>query len=382
MEIMSKEKLIKLVEKEYNPAVSIYIPTQRYGKEINEGQAPLHLKNMRDEVQKKLIDRGFTKNEAAGFLKKVSNLIDDNSFWRHQSDSLVLFLGNGHFEYFNLPVKEEPFNYVGNQFFIKPVLPLFTNNGQFFLLTLSRSGVKLYICSRFSITEYYIADEVPEDIDEVLKYDVPEKSLQFRTQRIDTAYHGHGLPSDLDENNLLRYLERVDKGLLKVLANRQMPMVIAGLDELTGVFKKITKYPALADYLIGGNPDDLELLQLHAEAVEIMEKEFLEQQHTAKKKYLDFIKTGKTSSALEDIVLSAYYQKIDSLFIRENHDVFGLADPEQNKVQIQESKKQSNVELLNYAAIHVLKNGGTVYIVGSEEMPENDTIANAVYRFE
>jgi DNA polymerase II large subunit len=81
-----------------------------------------------------------------------------------------------------LPLNFEEFSYVSNEFYLKPLMPVFNDDGLFYLLTLKADEVKFYEGMRDSITEIRIEDLVPSRIEDRVGYDHEQKNLQFRTQ--------------------------------------------------------------------------------------------------------------------------------------------------------------------------------------------------------
>ncbi|MEZ4690265.1 MAG: hypothetical protein R3A12_08800 [Ignavibacteria bacterium] len=60
----------------------------------------------------------------------------------------------------------EEFSYVSNEFYLKPLMPFFNDDGMFYLLTLKADEVKFYEGARDSITEIRIDDLVPSRIEQ------------------------------------------------------------------------------------------------------------------------------------------------------------------------------------------------------------------------
>jgi hypothetical protein len=107
MKIFDKHQFLALAKLTQYPVVSIYIPTSRWS---NDGyQADLtHFKNTLSQVEKELIQNAdFTEKEAIEFLKKPSALLDDFSFWQHNSDLLACFITPNDFQTLKLPIDQK-----------------------------------------------------------------------------------------------------------------------------------------------------------------------------------------------------------------------------------------------------------------------------------
>lgn len=173
--------------------ISIFIPTHRAGKKVLQQEDTLVLKNPLKEVKDKLAQKGMHADVINKITLPVQKLIDNSSFWREQSDGLAIFIADGIFEKYSLPVYFEKFNYISNSFYLKPLMPMFVGDGNFYLMMLDRSNVKLYQCTKHSLTEIIITDLIPETKQDRVGYDYEEKNLQFRTSHAGSGqvmYHG------------------------------------------------------------------------------------------------------------------------------------------------------------------------------------------------
>ncbi|CAN0429660.1 unnamed protein product, partial [Scytosiphon promiscuus] len=91
--------------------------------------------------------------------------------------------------------------------------------------------------------------------------------------------------------------------------------------------------------------------------------------------------TERTSSNIEQILPAAIQGKIDTLFIQKNEDIWGIYEPKKNSVRVDKELLPSNVSLLNKAAMKTFMNGGKVYLMEKEDMPNAFSIINALYRY-
>src|SRR5690606_21084714 len=136
MPILSKEQFQKLAQFDSNPCVSIFIPTQRAGKDVLEEKDKINLKSQWKKASETLKEQGLSQDKIDTIGKPLSDIMDDRDFWRHQSDGLALFLADGFSEKFTVPVNFETFTYVGDHFYLKPLVPMFNGDGRFYLLHL------------------------------------------------------------------------------------------------------------------------------------------------------------------------------------------------------------------------------------------------------
>src|SRR5690606_19578377 len=100
---------------------------------------------------------------------------------------------------------------------------------------------------------------------------------------------------------------------------------------------------------ISGNPADEDIISLHEKALTILQEYFTSTRREKEDQFLQFHGTGKASSDMREVLLASVNGnggKVDTLFIENKADIFGIVDPEKMNVDIQDSHKPSNISLL------------------------------------
>ena len=136
-------------------------------------------------------------------IEPASLLLQDSDFWQHQSDGLAIFLSANGLRRYRLPLNFEELVVVVDHFHIKPLLPLFTGDGQFFILALSQNSVRLLNSTRYSVSEVDI-EQVVGSLAEALPVADHQASLQLHTSGSiggttgdgSATFHGQGEASE------------------------------------------------------------------------------------------------------------------------------------------------------------------------------------------
>ena len=380
--MITKNDLLELTQIQDTPVVSVFIPTHRAGKETLNGIDALKLKNQLKEVKQKLEKSGLHKNDIEKITSPVSNLVNDGEFWRHQSDGLAVFSTLNEFRKYTVPVHFEELNVVSDQIYLKPLIPLFNGDGRFFLLSLKTDAVKFYEGTRYSITEIEVNDLVPSRLEDVVGYDFEQKSLQFRTQQGEGAFHGHAKGDEKAKPELLRYFRAIDRGLMKLLHDDQStPLVVASLDYHFPIYREANSYKHIYPGHISGNPADMDTLELHNKAWALLSSHFNRKRQDKKALYHELSKSGKTSSQLKEILAAAQQGKVDTLFIEKNGDILGRFDIQTGTISAETNSNETGVPLLNLAAIKVFGQGGKVFLEKKEDLPDSSSKINALFRY-
>lgn len=385
MALLKKEKFIKLADVHHAHCISIYLPTHRSGREVIEDVDRVTLKNQVKEAKEQLQQYGLQEQEIKDYMNPVQELLEDKSFWRYQSDGLAIFLYKDKCEYLTLPISFNEFVYVSDHLYLKPLVPLLNASERFFVMVLSLGNVKFYEATSHSIVEVIMEGLIPQSLEEALTVgdDYEQKSLQFRSGQGGKAmYHGHGAGNQTEKKEeTLKYFREINEGLIRMLHDEQAPLVLACVDYLEPIYREVNTYPHLFDLHISGNHENTSMLSLHGAARDILGQYFEKDKTDRYEHYQDKVHQGLASYEEKKVIPAAMIGQVDTLFIRNNDHLWGLYDAENHTVKIDNQKKISNACLLNKAAIETIKNSGKVFLIESDEMPEEGTLVNATFRY-
>jgi hypothetical protein len=383
MKLLSKDELKALMEGRKGPCVSVFMPTHRRGLEVQ--QDPIRFKNLLKQAEERLIHNGLRVPNAKELLEPVQALAQDTRFWSHQSDGLAVFFSAEDFRHYSLPVNFDELVVVADRFHLKPILPVLSGDGLFYVLALSLNQVRLLEGTRYSVDDVDL-DGVPQGLEEALRLDTPEKQIQWPASaqggggKGAAVFHGHGGGTDDPKENILQYLRRVDKGLHDLIGNEHAPLVLAAVEYLFPIYKEANTYAHLLEHGIPGNPEGLTSQQLHAQAWSIIEPRFQKEQQHAVSQYNRLAGTGRTSKDLEDIARAAYHGRVDALFVATGVQRWGSFDPGTDTVRLRDKARSGDEDLLDFAAIQTFLNGGTVFAVVPENVPDDRHVA-AIFRY-
>ncbi|MBD2100523.1 hypothetical protein [Leptolyngbya sp. FACHB-261] len=387
MALLSRDELKTLIEQPEGLCVSLYMPTQKAGPETR--QNPIRFKNLIREAEERLTATGMRHTEVLDLLKPAHDL-DTGDFWQHQDQGLAMFIAPSVLHYYQLPVELAELVVVNGRFHLKPLLPLFTQDEHFYILALSQNQFKFFKASPYDIQEIEL-EGVPKSMDEALNYDSTGKQLQNRisTSKGGTSnpfqhagtFHGQGSPeTDGVREDIVQFFRQIDHSLYEQIKDEKAPLVLAGVEYLLPLYQDANNYPHLIEEGIKGNPEDVKPEELRDQVWAIVEPLFQQVQQQAIERYQELSATEQTSTKLEDIIPAAYYQRIDSLFVAVGQQQWGEFDPETYTVQLHREAEPNDEDLLDFAAIHTLLNGGTVYAVEPGQVPDKAPVA-AVFRY-
>jgi hypothetical protein len=288
----------------------------------------------------------------------------------------------GDFHYYPLPFSVDELLVVAQSYYVKPVLPLFTNNGHYYILALSLNEVRLFEGTRYGVGQMALPDGIPTNMAEALRLDGPQKSLQMHSGGESGMFHGQG-PGDEEEKIWVeQYLNLVDTSLKEIFREQNAPLILAGVEYLLPMYHKVSEYQNIMEEGIIGSPDRLRPEELQEQAWRIVETYFQQETKRTVEQYQQLADTDKATDNVEEIVAAAFNGRVDKLILSVENQIWGVFNPKDGKV-IRSSKGQSkkyNLALLDFTAMNTLQNGGTVCALSQDEMPTASPIA-AVFRY-
>ena len=370
----------ELAQQQNSVSVSIYMPAEKAGAETRKN--PILFKNLIREAEEKIEQSNKATAEITKALDSAKDYIDNHDFWQHQNSGLAFFVNANGIKYYRLPYSFEQQVEVADRFFLKPLLPVITNNSKFYLLALSQNEVQFFLGSHYSLNQIELPKSVPPSLAEALKYDDPEKQQQYHSGDTGTSpiYHGQGVGTTDNKDEIKRFFQQIDSGLQAVLQEENTPLVLAGVEFLLPIYQETNSYANLLEKGITGNPENVDSRDLHRQAWEIIEPHLINQRKQETDKFKQLADTDEASSQIEQIVSAAVMGQIDTLFVAKNAQYWGEFDSQSNKVTLHSEPQAESTDLVDLAATKSYLQGGKVYILELPEMPDN-TAMSAIFRY-
>jgi hypothetical protein len=387
MDLFTRDTLRELIAHEQRPAVSIYLPTVRMGREIQ--QNPIRWKNVLKQAEAQLRDYGLSGSDVKDFLAEPHRLDGDSVWWENQSDGLAAFVSPQRFERYRLPLQFEELVAVAARFHVKPILPVLEGDGEFYILAVSQNDVRLLRSSRYSVSELDPRG-LPKNLRDALNIDEYTASLQYHTTERggvsggQATFHGHG-GSNLDvvkRDEIRQYFRAINGALMEFFREERTPLVFAGVDYLFPIFQETSGYNRLIEQPVAGNPDELSAADLRKKAWAVVEPLFAADRTAALERYGKAYADSLASSDLKTVLQAARDGRVDTLFVAKNRKVCGKLHESSGILQVQELAEGATdaEDLLNYAVERTLLTSGTVYTFEEDHIPGREALA-AIFRY-
>jgi hypothetical protein len=382
MDELFTTELQPLLDDRPGPCVSLYFSNSSPGSRTSQGA--IHLKNLLHQVESVLLERLAEQEEVDDLLDPVRDLLGEDAFWQDPAEGVAIFRAPSFLQVRHLDRAFPERWFVGEHFFLKPLLPLVAGDHVFHILALSQNEVRLLEVGGGAVRRLTGAD-LPKDLEAALGSQKAPQYLQYHTASsapagaLPAQYYGQGASAGDTKDELRRFLRQVDRAVCDLLAGRSTPLVLAGADPLPALYREISGYPHLSDRMIPGNPERLTDESLRDRAGQLLEPVFQASRRHTFERFDALIGTGKASTDVAEILPAARHGRVESLFLACDADVWGRLDS-MEKVEVHAVREEGDQELLDTAALFSLRQGGTVYGLNRGEVPGGGDLA-AVFRY-
>ena len=388
MSTISKEQLQTLADFSDINCVSIYIPTHSYGKEVNEGQDTILLKNHYQRIRNHLKEKDIPENEANAYLSPIQELIDDHQFWHHQQQGLAVFLAKDFFQIYKLPYTVDEFSHLSTSFHLGQLVPMFGKGNFFYILGVSQKKIRLLEATEQEVRELDLQGLLPEGREDALSYYEFEKTLQSHSGTSPggaggAVFHGQGGEGNNDEAYLKEYFRQVDGILDKVMIRKDQPTVLAAVGFLHPIYKEANKSLNIYEKGIEGNPDELKPQELHQKAMNVLQDHLGQEKSRDQERYAALAGSGQASYDIKEIAPAAIDGRIDTLFFVNGTQKWGLVDLSDHSVELYDEPGENAQDLVSKSAVQTILHGGKAYAVDQESLPEKmgDATLAAIFRW-
>jgi len=366
--------------------VSAFLPTHEVGAATRQDH--IRLSNLLDTAERSLLE-DLGRTTARRIVEPGRRLLRDHDFWLHQSRGLAVFLGpNVGIRQYRLPITVRERVIVSDRFHVKPLLPMLSGDGRFYILAISQARVRLFVASRDSIRGLDLRD-IPDSLRKAVGYDFEQKTLQFHSAGTSgggagagLVFHGQGAGADDAKKEIQRYFRAVDAGVRDLIGNRRGPVVLAAVDYLRPIYRLVSKLPNLHPEGIPGNPDRRPAEELHEHGWNLVASVFEARREEAAKTYEKLHSTGseRASDELEHILSAAFAGRVETLFVSRDDEAWGQYEQETAELLLHDQVRAGDSDMLDLAASETLNRHGQIYALHRGEMPGGERIA-AIYRY-
>ncbi len=381
---LTKETLRQLIEAQEPPCVSIYVPLGENTTQRDE--ARIRLKNQIGRAERALRENGMDQGDIDALLKPVRAIPETNLVGGARSKSLALLRSRGNFESLELPELTPPIALVGDNFYVKPLLPMINVNRRFRLLAISQNDVRLFEGDRYGMRSLQPAS-LPRNIQEALRDDDnKDQTLQFHTGAAPAGgdrpavFHGHVVGDEHFKERVQRFCQLVDNAVTDYFDNQDVPLILAAADPVPGLYGQANHYRNLHSEAVAGDPRQLSEEVLHERAWSLVAPQATQERSKALSLLAEGLSKGRATTDLASALNAAREGRVATLLVNADRADPGNGGTSAGRRGSAPSPDKDFENGVNHAVVETLKHGGWAFAVPHDDMPAG-ALVGALYRY-
>lgn len=370
-DIPTEAEIVALLEARGPACASIYVPTTPITSEV-EGSR-IAFKNAAADVVARLTEAdAVPTRDRQAIAEGLEALHDDERFWALQAHSLAVFATPGGLRSYRVPNRLPAGTYVGDRFYVKPLLRTVTFPQAAFVLALAQGSVRLLQVSPDLPAHDVDVPGMPADAASA----VGKSSLGDRSP--DRSIQG----SEGHKVRLRQYARQVDHALRGVLTGRRLPLILASTQPLDGIFRATNSYPHLAVEGISGNPEEVSDAELADASRPILDGIYAEELQAVTARLEALGASGRGVVELSGVARAATFGAVDTVLVDIENQVPGTIDEETGAISEDPAGAEApgDYGLIDEIARRVLLTDGHVLAVRGAEVPGGGPAA-AILRY-
>jgi len=388
MKPFTAQELASLLAPHGAPCVSIFLPIHHRYPEAE--QDPIRLRNVLGAVERLLRER-YAPEDTRVLLEPVQELANvelwrywenllRKDYWRTPLGGIAAFRSPDFAAYYRIPMPLPELGVVADTFHIKPLLQFLQTTHRFFVLALSQKNVTLYEGAPYALGKAELP-ELPVTFVEALQNGQEEPFLNLHSPIGNGAapiFHGHhgGRASERKKEALALFFRAIDHAVTRLLRAERLPLVLCGLDSYQSLYRRISRYPYLAEHGVESNGAQMSLAEIHTKVWPIVSNLFQSRETAVLSEYTRLITSGRVTDNLHAIAQAAVQGRVRQLLIAEETQLWGRLDRANGDIRLHTSQQDTrDDDILDDIAEEVLSRGGEILLLPAARLPGASPIA-------
>lgn len=367
LETLRPEKITELAGSPA-PCVTILLPPYRPGETAKSMGAML--RTFCQDAERQLTAHRIAQSEVTDLIGPLLRLTETPEFQAGSHWGRAIFRSSEVFTILEGIETVKPGVTVGSCFELRSVLADLHMPAEFYLLKLSQKAVELWRYAGLRAQRVELPKGVPRTLDEALEFKPPDHDLENRstagssTGSMRGVRFGTGSGRETAHTYVADFFKAVDRGIRELVHSGDAPLVLAGVDEDTTLYRSVSGYQRLLKETIHGSVNspfsEDELLE---RAYAIVRSDAIERAVASLMELKERMAPARFSTDLDTILASAVDGRVGWLYINQDARV-----------------DRDNQDLLNRAAIETLRQRGLAFSLPAAKMPDGAAVA-AVFRY-
>ena len=376
-ELLELPKIHELIEAT-GPCVTLLVPPYRPG----EQSKPLAtiIKNTVQVALLQFSERGIPENVVHDLMNPLLDIARSPEGLSGSHWGQIVFRSPNVLRQFTLTDSVKPALFLGSYFEIRPILVELDLPAEFYLLKVTKKNIELLRCSGLELDLVRLPVGTPETLEEAMEFEQPDHDLENRSAAGSSAgampgvRFGTGSGKETQHAHLADFFRAVDRGVRRILNSVDVPLILAGVDEDTAIYRMVNSYANLLARSLSGSPMQGEDRELLPRAMDIVRADRTEHAAKALMVSRERLAPARYATGLNAILKAAVEGRIGRLYIDQAARMYGAYEGQRH------GERWGDEDLLNIAAAETLLHGGSAYSLPSGRIPDGAPIA-AILRY-
>jgi hypothetical protein len=367
VDIPTSSDLLALTEHRHPASVSLYLPTTPVP--INAQASRIELKNLARTALQELEQRGADARDLASVDELVHSLVDDAEFWRFQAHGLAVFVTPERIRHYRVPNRLELRCTVSDRFHIAQLLRAVTFPNAGYVLVVSEGGVRLVEVSPDIPASTVPLPELPGTMDTFVTQPLDDRLPKKRPR---------GSTGDVSAHR--QFARKINSVIRDYLRGSGLPLVLAATEPMASIYRSVNTYPRLAATGIPGSAEPLTDNAAAEKARPVFDAIYREQLDEWCETFEQRENQGRATTDVSSTARAATFGAVDSLLIDMTTQQFGRVDEADGTVTFAPEEKPGSYCVINEIAARVIRGGGRVLAVRTDDIPNKAPLA-AILRY-
>lgn len=360
IDIPSMGTFNKLRELRADACVSIYLQTTPITSEI--GASKIEYSNSIKEALSQAAEL-TDKRRVAELEELLKGLVDDEEFWLHQARSLAVLATPDRIFTFRLANNLKPNVEVADRFQLTPLLRAITFPHMANVLVISENAARLI--------------EMTSDI-EPYEARVPNMPKDMASV-VGGGNEGRMQGGESQKARFNQYCRQIDNAVRHHLGNSEVPLIIAGPDQMVTAFRSVYNGGNLIGEVVSGGLDRANPTEIADLARPVLDRYYEREIADIRGRFDKMTSEGKTTTDIALAARAATFGQVDTLLADMDEVVHGTVDEKTGAVTFGEEGPDT-YNIIDEISGRVLANGGRVLAVRKSDIPHQQHLA-AIFRF-
>ncbi|MEM8631484.1 MAG: hypothetical protein AAGF74_09620 [Pseudomonadota bacterium] len=361
-DIPTTAEIRRLAEVRDPVCVSLALRTTPVTQEVQQDR--IKFANLAHSALEQVPAMALGKADRAGLEAGLADIAEDDEFWAHQSESLVVFATPERTRTYRLPNHLVDDAQVSDRLHLPPLLRAVAFPHNAVVLVLGQNAVRVIeMTGNAPVGEIRVTGMPTSAAEVARKASIAGRSPKGRLQG-----------SEGQKVHLLAFARRVDSALRSVLAGRDTPLIVVANEPLRSVFLSVCSHGAV----LHGHPDGVSETSsdtdIAAAARGLIDGHYRDEVRALCDTYAVRAGIRRATSKVTDIARSSTFGGVDTLMVNMEKTLSGRIDPEDGRVSYA-AEGAETYDILSELACRTLLTGGRVLSVRQEDLPEVEPVA-------